>query len=160
MDSFNFFKKIWHYHHLFLRPPKSFLGPGQDVSPNITQSRTNRKFLHKYGYNVKNANCHWTALIFEKNLALPQPIFKTPKMFPRPLPRCLPNITQTRTNHKFLHKYGYNVKNANGYWTAVFSQKNLALSPPIFKTPKKFSRSMPRCLTKYYATQNQSQISP
>ena len=63
MDSFNFFKKIWHYHHLYLRPPKSFLDPYQDVSPNITQPSTNRKFLHKYGYNVKNANGYWTALI-------------------------------------------------------------------------------------------------
>ena len=64
MDSFNFFKEIWHYHHLFLRPPKRFLDPYQDVSPNITQLRTNCKFLHKYRYNVKNANSYWTALIF------------------------------------------------------------------------------------------------
>ena len=55
-----FLKKIWHYHHLFLRPTKSFLGPYQDVSPNITQLRTNRKFLNKY---VKNTNGQWTALI-------------------------------------------------------------------------------------------------
>ena len=60
MDSFNFLKKIWHHHHLFLRPPKSFLDPYQDVSPNIMQPRTNCKFLNKY---VKNSNGRWTALI-------------------------------------------------------------------------------------------------
>ena len=60
MDSFNFFKNIWHYHHLFLRPWKSFLEPYQDVSLNIMQAITNCKFLNKY---VKNANGQWTALI-------------------------------------------------------------------------------------------------
>ena len=60
MDSFYFLKIIWHYHHLFLRPPKSFLDLYQDVLPNITQLRTNRKFLNKY---VKNANSQWTAFI-------------------------------------------------------------------------------------------------
>ena len=64
MDSFNFFKEIWHYHHLLLRPPKRFLDPYQDGSQNITQPGTNRKFLHKYGYNVRNATGYWTALIF------------------------------------------------------------------------------------------------
>ena len=43
-----------------LRPPKSFLDPYQDVSPNIMQPTTNYKFLNKY---VKNANGQWTALI-------------------------------------------------------------------------------------------------
>ena len=43
-----------------LRPTKSFLGPYQDVSPNIMQPRTNGKFLHKY---VQFANGQWTALI-------------------------------------------------------------------------------------------------
>ena len=60
MDSFNFFKKIWHYHNQFLRPPKSFLDPYQDVWPNIMQPTTNCKFLNKY---VKNSNGQWTALI-------------------------------------------------------------------------------------------------
>ena len=96
MDSFDFLNKIWHYHHLFLRPPKSFLDPYQDVSPNITQTTTNDKFLHKY------------------------------------------------------------VQNANGQWTALISSNNQALRPPIFKKPKKFSRLIPRCFTKYYATQNHS----
>ena len=52
MDSLNLLKKIWHYHNLFLRPPKTILDPYQDVSPNIMEPRNNRKFLHKYGYNV------------------------------------------------------------------------------------------------------------
>ena len=60
IEQLYFLKKIWHYHNLFLRPPKSFLDPYQDVSPNIMQLRTNRKFLNKY---VKNANGQWTALI-------------------------------------------------------------------------------------------------
>ena len=30
------------------------------------QPKTIRKFLHKYGYNVKNATIYWTALIFSK----------------------------------------------------------------------------------------------
>ena len=64
MDSFNFLKKIWHYHHLCLRPPKSFLGPYQGVSSNNMQPKPKGKFLHKYGYNVKNANGYKTALIF------------------------------------------------------------------------------------------------
>ena len=85
MDSFNFMKKIWHYHNLFLRPPKSFLGPNQDVSPNIMQPRTNAKYLHKY---VKTADSQWTALISSKNVALPPPIFKTPRKFSSPIPRC------------------------------------------------------------------------
>ena len=51
------------------------------------------------------------------------------------------------------------IKNANRQWTALI-QKNLALPPPIFKTPKKFSGPIPRCFTKYYATQNKWQISP
>ena len=63
IEQLYFFKKIWHYHQLFLRPPKSFLGPYQDVSPNITQPTTNRKFLNKY---VKNANGQWIALISSK----------------------------------------------------------------------------------------------
>ena len=53
IEQLYFFKKIWHYHNLFLRPPKSFLHTYQDVSPNIAQPKTNRKFLNKY---VKNAN--------------------------------------------------------------------------------------------------------
>ena len=73
MDSFNSFKKIWHYHHLFLRPPKSFLGPNQDVSPNITQPTTNRKFLNTY---VKNANGQWTALIPSKKPGINTTYFK------------------------------------------------------------------------------------
>ena len=60
MNSFNFLKNIWHYHHLLLRPTKSSLDPYQDVSPNIMQLRTNGKFLNKY---VKNTNGQWTALI-------------------------------------------------------------------------------------------------
>ena len=60
MDNFNCLKKIWHYHHLFLRPAKRFLCPYQDVSQNIMQPRTNGKFLNKY---VKIANGQWTALI-------------------------------------------------------------------------------------------------
>ena len=49
IEQLYFLKKIWHYHHLFLRPPKSFLGLCQDVWPNIMQPRTNHKFLHKKG---------------------------------------------------------------------------------------------------------------
>ena len=67
MDSFNFMKKIWHYHNLFLRPPKSFLGLNQDVSPNIMQPRTNAKYLHKY---VKTADSQWTALISSKKCGI------------------------------------------------------------------------------------------
>ena len=63
MDSFNFLKKIWHYHHLFFGLPKSFLGPYEDVSPDIMQPTTNCKFLHKY---VKNSSGQWTALISSK----------------------------------------------------------------------------------------------
>ena len=53
IEQLYFFNNIWHNHNLFLRPPKTFLGLWQDISPNITQPRTNRKFLLKYGYNVK-----------------------------------------------------------------------------------------------------------
>ena len=81
MDSFNLLKKIWHYHNLFLRPPKGFLDPYQDVSPNITQPRTNCKFLHKYGYNVKNANGYWTALIFWKNSGITTTYFLETQTF-------------------------------------------------------------------------------
>ena len=66
IEQLYFFNNIWHYHNLFLRLPKTILGLCQDVSPNIMQPRTNRKFLHKYGSNVKNANGYWTALIFSK----------------------------------------------------------------------------------------------
>ena len=60
MDSFDFLREIWHYHHLFLGSPKSFLDPYQDVFTKYYTTQKNRKFLHKY---VKNANDQWTAFI-------------------------------------------------------------------------------------------------
>ena len=42
------------------------------------------------------------------------------------------NITQHTTNHKFLNKYRYNVKNTNGYWTALISSKKSGITTTYF----------------------------
>ena len=66
---------------------------------------------------------------FQKNLALPPPIFKTPKSFLGPYQDVSPNIMQPRTNRKFLNKY---VKNANGQWIALISSKKSGITTTYF----------------------------
>ena len=39
---------------------------------------------------------------------------------------------QPTTNHKFLNKYGYNVKNANGYWPALIFFKKFGITTTYF----------------------------
>ena len=127
MNSFNFLKKNLALPPPIFKPTKSFLHTYQDVTPNITQLRTSRKFLHKY---VKNANVQWTALISWKKIWIYHHLFLgTPKSFLDPYQDVSPNIMQPRTNGKFLNKY---VKTANRKWTALISSKKSGITTTYF----------------------------
>ena len=91
------------------------------------QPKTNRKFLHKY---VKNTNGQWTALISWIKSGITTTYFWRPlKGFLDPYQDVSPNITQLRSNRKFLNKY---VKKANGQWTALISWEKSGITTTYF----------------------------